>query len=201
MITIIDYDAGNIRSVEKACEYLGFEPKLSRDPRDILEADRIILPGDGNFGFAMEMLAKYELTDLIKDVIASGKMFLGICLGLQLLYEESEESPGADGLGIIKGKVLGFDRNAGLKVPQIGWNELEVSEKSRLFRGIESGSHVYFVHSFYGHAEDPDNVAAYCTYGARFDASIESGNLFACQFHPEKSGETGLKILNNFLTM
>ena len=201
MITIIDYDAGNIRSVEKACEYLGFEPKLSRDPEDILKADKIILPGDGNFGFAMGMLEKYELTELIKEVISSGKLFLGICLGLQLLYEESEESPGVSGLGIIKGKVIGFDPSQGLKVPQIGWNELEISEGSRLFRGIENGSHVYFVHSYYGHADDPGDIAAFCNYGVRFDASVEKDNLFATQFHPEKSGEIGLRILKNYLSM
>lgn len=198
MIAIIDYDAGNIRSVEKACAHLGQKALLTRERSEILKADRIILPGDGNFGFAMEMLKKFDLIDTIREAVSKEIPFLGICLGLQVLYESSEESPGVEGLGLIKGKVKEFDRKKGMKVPEIGWNSLRINPDGRLFKGVEDGSHVYFVHSFYGYADDRDIVKASCEYANIFDASIEKGNLFACQFHPEKSGNIGLGILENF---
>ena len=203
MIAIIDYDAGNIRSVEKALLYLGQEVKLTRDPKEILGADRAILPGVGSFGDAMEKIRGYGLEEVIREFAASGKPFLGICLGLQLLFPESEESPGVKGLSILQGKIRripekgpdGVER----KVPQIGWNDISINPDSRLFRGIGDKSFVYFVHSYYLDAENKAEVAATTEYGVTIDCSVESGNVFACQFHPEKSSDTGLMILKNFI--
>ena len=199
MIAIIDYDAGNIRSVEKAVSSLGYEAKVSRDKSEILSADHVILPGVGSFGDAMEKLKKYDLIDVIRKVAENGTPFLGICLGLQLLYEESEETPGVEGLCLLKGRCLRFDADKGLKIPQIGWNSLELINDGRLFKGIDDGAYVYFVHSFYVKAEEESTVKALCRYANTAHASVESGNIFACQFHPEKSGSVGLKILENFL--
>ncbi len=199
MTVIIDYDAGNIKSVEKALLKLGAEPVLSRDPAVIESADRIILPGVGAFGDAMEKLNHYGLTEALKEAAGSGKPFLGICLGQQLLFESSEESPGVRGLGILKGKVLRIPGKKGLKIPNIGWNSLDFPSEGRLFRGIPEGSFVYFVHSYYVHAEDREVVKASIEYGTDLDASVEKGNVFATQFHPEKSSDTGLQILRNFL--
>ena len=191
MIAIIDYDAGNTRSVEKAFQYLGEEVEITRDAERIKNASRVVLPGVGAFGDAMERLDKSGLSDIIRDVTSKGVPFLGICLGLQLLFDESEEAPGAKGLGILKGKVVRFDdENGALKIPHIGWNDLTFPKKGRLFEGIDEGAYVYFVHSYYLRAADSDIVAAKSSYGTAFDA---------CQFHPEKSAETGLKILKNFL--
>ena len=198
MIAIIDYDAGNIRSVEHALRYLGGTPEITRDIRKIMSADHVILPGVGAFGDAMRALAGYGLIEPIREVCRAGTPFMGICLGLQLLYESSEESPGERGLGIVPGKVLRFPASDGFKVPQIGWNSLRING-GRLFQGIPDGSFVYFVHSYFGRTEDSSLVTAYSDYSAEADASIESGNTFACQFHPEKSGEAGLAILENFL--
>lgn len=200
MVAIIDYDAGNIRSVEKACAYLGHEAELTRDREMILSADHIILPGVGAFGQAMERLHQYGLVDVIKEAVDRQIPFLGICLGLQLLFDSSEESPGVEGLGILKGKILRFSDKPGLKIPQIGWNSIHLQNKGRLFRGIDEQSYVYFVHSYYLRAENPSIVKATTEYGHTLvDASVESGNVFACQFHPEKSSSVGLAILNNFL--
>lgn len=200
MVAIIDYDAGNIRSVEKACAYLGHEAELTRDRETILRADHIILPGVGAFGQAMERLHQYGLVDVIKEAVDRQIPFLGICLGLQLLFDSSEESPGVEGLGILKGKILRFPDEPGLKIPQIGWNSIHLQNKGRLFRGIDEQSYVYFVHSYYLRAEDPSIVKATTEYGHTLvDASVESGNVFACQFHPEKSSSVGLAILKNFL--
>lgn len=201
MTAIIDYDAGNLRSVAKALEALGEEPFVTRDRDRILGADRVILPGVGAFGDAMEKLSGYGLTDVIREAAASGKPFLGICLGLQLLFEGSEESPEAEGLGVFKGHILRIPDGTGLKIPHMGWNSLEITEDSRLFAGIPQGSFVYFVHSYYLKAEDEDIVAASAEYGVRIHAAVERGNVCACQFHPEKSGDVGLKILRNFLRM
>ena len=201
MTAIIDYDAGNLRSVAKALEALGEELFVTRDRDRILGADRVILPGVGAFGDAMEKLSGYGLTDVIREAAASGKPFLGICLGLQLLFEGSEESPEAEGLGVFKGRILRIPDGAGLKIPHMGWNSLEITEGSRLFAGIPQGSFVYFVHSYYLKAEDEDIVAASAEYGVRIHAAVERGNVCACQFHPEKSGDVGLRILRNFLTM
>lgn len=199
MIAIIDYDAGNIKSVEKAINYLGSECTITRDKDAILNADGVILPGVGSFGDAMGKLENYGLVPVIKEVAKRGIPFIGICLGLQLLFDESEESPGVKGLSLLKGKIKRFPNDAGLKVPQIGWNSLKYDNPGRLFEGISEGAYVYFVHSYYLEAEDKNIVKASSQYGVNFHASVESGNIFACQFHPEKSSDVGLKILSNFL--
>ena len=199
MIAIIDYDAGNIKSVEKAINYLGSECTITRDPDVILNADGVILPGVGSFGDAMGKLENYGLIPVINQVAEKGIPFIGICLGLQLLFDESEESPGVKGLSLLKGKIKRFPSDMGLKVPQIGWNSLEYDNPGKLFEGISEGSYVYFVHSYYLEAEDKSIVKASSEYGVKFHASVELGNIFACQFHPEKSSDVGLKILSNFL--
>ncbi len=199
MVAIIDYDAGNIKSVIKAVEALGYEPRLTRDGSEILSASRVILPGVGAFGDCMKKLTDYGLVDIIKEVVNREIPFLGICLGHQLLFEESEESPGVKGLGILKGRIKRLPEDRGLKVPNIGWNSLDFPRKGKLFGGINKGAYVYFVHSYYLIAEDESIVTATTEYGVSVHASVESGNVFGCQFHPDKSSETGLKILGNFL--
>ena len=198
MIAIIDYDAGNLKSVEKALDYLGETPVITRDPDRILSADKVILPGVGAFGDAMGKLHQYQLVDVIKKVADQGTPFLGICLGLQLLFESSEESPGVDGLGICKGKIVRIPPKDGLKIPHMGWNSLKYDHPGRLFKGIPEGSYVYFVHSYYLQADEPEIVKASTEYGVSIHASVEQGNVFACQFHPEKSSDVGLEILKNF---
>ncbi len=199
MIAIIDYDAGNIKSVEKAIQYLGEKAVITRNRKEILEADGVILPGVGAFGDAMEKLHRYELVEVIRESVAQGQPFLGICLGLQLLFESSEESPGVEGLGILPGRILRLPAESGLKIPHIGWNNLHFPRKGRLFEGLDEGTFVYFVHSYYLEAKDPEIVTATAEYGTQIHASVESGQVFACQFHPEKSSEAGLKILENFI--
>ena len=201
MIAIIDYDAGNIRSVEKAVRYLGKEVTVTSEPEEILAADRVILPGVGAFGDAMKRLHAMGLVEVIRQAAGRGTPFLGICLGLQLLFEKSEESPGVPGLGLLQGEILRLPELPGLKVPHIGWNSLKYPNPGRLFRGIPEDSYVYFVHSYYLKAQDEGIVTATTEYGTLVHASVESGNLFACQFHPEKSSETGLTILENFLSI
>ncbi len=201
MTAIIDYDAGNIRSVENAVRYLGHEAVVTADSSRILSADHVILPGVGAFGDAMEKLRSAGLEDTIRQAVKAGIPFLGICLGLQLLFEESEESPGVKGLCLLPGRTRRIPEGDGRKVPQIGWNDLSFPRESRLFRGIPEGSYVYFVHSYYLEAADPADVAARTEYGVRIDAAVEKGNLFACQFHPEKSERTGMRILENFLNL
>ena len=198
MIGIIDYDAGNIRSVEKALSYLGEKTVVSRDPDILKSVDKVILPGVGSFGQAMENLHRYELVPVIQDMIKEGKPFLGICLGLQLLFESSEESPGVEGLGILKGKILKIPSSPGLKIPHMGWNSLQFQNNGRLFRNIPQDTYVYFVHSYYLQAQEPEIVKAVTGYGTEIHASVEKDNVFACQFHPEKSGKYGLEILKNF---
>lgn len=198
MIAIIDYDAGNIRSVEKAMAKLGQEVWITRDRERIMNADKVILPGVGSFGDAMAHLREYNLVEVIKDVVAEKKPFLGICLGLQLLYESSEETPGVEGLGILKGKILKIPEQKDLKIPHMGWNSLHLQNDGRLFRGIEQNPYVYFVHSYYLKAEEEETVKATTEYSVRIHASVEKDNVFACQFHPEKSSATGLRILRNF---
>lgn len=199
MIAIIDYDAGNIRSVEKALIYLGEEVCVTRDSNTIMNADQVILPGVGSFGDAMGKLKKYGLIPVIQDAVASKIPFLGICLGLQLLFENSEECPNVNGLGILKGRILRIPSSDGLKVPHIGWNSLSFPNEGRLYKGIKENSYVYFVHSYYLHAEDRSIVTAQTEYGTAIDASVEKSNVFACQFHPEKSSDVGLQILQNFI--
>ncbi len=198
MIAIIDYDAGNLKSVEKALQSLGEDVLVTRDRQELLSADKVILPGVGNFGDAMEKLEGFGLVNVIQDVIRQGKPFLGICLGLQLLFERSEEAPGVKGLGILKGEILRIPDGDGLKVPHIGWNSLKLQNQGRLFAGLEEEPYVYFVHSYYLKAADPQIVKAVTEYGVPIDASVEQGNVYACQFHPEKSSRTGLAILKNF---
>ena len=199
MIAIIDYDAGNIKSVEKALLSMGETPVLTRDPEVILQSDHIILPGVGSFGDAMENLNKFGLIDVIHEAINRQIPFLGICLGLQLLFESSEETPGVAGLGILKGKIVRIPEGPGLKIPHMGWNSLNVRDGASLFKGLEKEPYVYFVHSYYLQAKDPKIVAATAEYGVIIHASVEKENVFACQFHPEKSSKTGLAILKNFL--
>ena len=198
LIAIIDYDAGNIKSVEKAFEYLGQKAVVTRDGSIIKSADKVVLPGVGAFGDAMRKLDEYGLDGVIRETVDMGKPFLGICLGLQLLFDSSEESDGVKGLGILKGKIHKFPGDKGYKIPQIGWNSLEIRGDSVLFKDIPNQSYVYFVHSYYLKAEDEKIVTASTDYAAHVHAAVERDNIFACQFHPEKSGEVGLKILANF---
>ena len=198
MIAIIDFNAGNLKSVEKALHLLGEETVITRSFQEIEAADRVILPGVGAFGDAMEQLKKYELDKVIREVAAQGKPFLGICLGLQLLFEGSDESQGVEGLHILDGQVLRIPDAPGLKIPHIGWNSLELANDGRIFQGIENGAYVYFVHSYYLKAANEQIVKATTEYSTHIHASVEQGNVFACQFHPEKSGAVGLSILKNF---
>ncbi len=198
MIAILDYDAGNIRSVEKAFQYLGEETVLSRDRDEILSADKVVLPGVGAFGDAMNKLKDYNLVNTIYDVVDKKIPFLGICLGLQLLFESSDETPGVSGLGILPGNILRIPDKPGYKIPHIGWNSLELTNNGRLFEGVAENAYVYFVHSYYLKAEDEKMVKASTEYVTHIHASVEKDNVFACQFHPEKSGDVGLKILSNF---
>ena len=201
MIALIDYDAGNIRSVEKALAALGEETEVTRAAERILAADRVILPGVGSFGDAMGKLHSFQLVDVIKETIRRKTPFLGICLGLQLLFERSEESPGVEGLGILKGEILRIPEKDGLKIPHIGWNSLTFPNPGRLFEGIEENPYVYFVHSYYLKAAEPSIVTAETEYGTLIHASVEKDNVFACQFHPEKSSSVGLSILKNFISL
>ncbi len=198
MIAIIDYDAGNLKSVEKALEYLGEEVLITRDANEILSADKVILPGVGAFGDAMNKLNKFNLVDVIKEVPKRGIPFLGICLGLHLLYERSEESPGVLGLSILKGEVIKIPDKEGLKIPHMGWNKLNIKDNAFLFQEIGKEPYVYFVHSYYLKSYDEQDVCATTDYSVTIHASIEKQNIYACQFHPEKSGDIGLKILKNF---
>lgn len=199
MTAIIDYDAGNIKSVEKALISLGEDVVITRDKDTILSADRVILPGVGAFGDAMDKIRTYGLEEVIKEVVEKKIPFLGICLGLQLLFERSDESPEAEGLGLLKGEILRIPDEAGLKVPHIGWNSLKYPSQGKLFKGLEEDSYVYFVHSYYLKATDDSIVKATTEYGTLIHASVEKDNIFACQFHPEKSSEVGLTILKNFV--
>lgn len=204
MIAIIDYDAGNIKSVEKALLSLGEEVLVTRDPDEILAAEKVILPGVGAFGDAMEKLHEYGLVDVIRKVAEKQTPFLGICLGLQLMFESSQESEGVEGLGLLKGKILRIpdsldESGKPRKIPHIGWNSLRFPKESQLFAGLPQESYVYFVHSYYLQAQDADAVAATAEYGVTIHAAVEKDNIFACQFHPEKSSEVGLRILKNFV--
>lgn len=199
MVAIIDYDAGNIKSVEKAVNALGYDAVVTRDKDIILNADHVILPGVGAFGDAMKKLDSYGLIDVIKKVAADNIPFLGICLGLQLMFESSEEAPGVEGLSLLKGRIVLIPDSEDLKIPHIGWNSLKYPNKGRLFAGIPEDSYVYFVHSYYLQAEEAEIVRATTEYGTLIHASVEKDNVFACQFHPEKSSDVGMKILENFL--
>ena len=201
MIAIIDYDAGNIKSVEKAIQSLGEVSVVTRDREEILSADKVILPGVGSFGDAMEKIRSYGLEEVIHEVVAKKTPFLGICLGLQLMFERSDESEGVKGLGILKGEILRIPDKEGLKIPHIGWNSLKFPNEGRLFKGLKEDSYVYFVHSYYLKAEEPEIVTATTEYSTLIHASVEKDNVFACQFHPEKSSDVGLTILKNFINL
>lgn len=201
MIAIIDYDAGNIMSVQNALKKLGAQMILTRDEKTILSADKVILPGVGSFGDCMDNLNKYNLVEVIKDVVAKGTPFLGVCLGLQLMFEESEESPGVKGLGLLKGQIKRIPEGEYKKIPHMGWNSLELKRKGRLFDGIPDNPYVYFVHSYYLDAADKSIVVGTTEYNVSIDATVEKDNIFGCQFHPEKSSDVGLKILKNFVDL
>ncbi|MBQ7563539.1 MAG: imidazole glycerol phosphate synthase subunit HisH [Lachnospiraceae bacterium] len=201
MIALIDYDAGNIKSVEKAVEKLGYRQILTKDAETILNCDKIILPGVGAFGDAMKRLRDQELVSVIKKAVKEKIPFLGICLGLQLLFEDSEESAGVEGIGILKGHIRRIPAGEYRKIPHMGWNSLTLRNNGRLFRGIDENAFVYFVHSYYLDADDKTIVKAVTDYNTEIDASVEQENVFACQFHPEKSGAVGLRILKNFLEL
>lgn len=201
MIAIIDYDAGNIKSVEKALNYLGEEAIITRDHDEIVNSDKVILPGVGAFADAMEKIRHYGLEETIHEVVEKNIPFLGICLGLQLMFESSDEGPGVKGLGLLPGKILRIPKSGDLKIPHMGWNNIKVKEGSRLFKGLPDNPYVYFVHSYYLHAEEPEIVKAVTDYSTTIHASVEKGNVFACQFHPEKSSDIGIQILKNFVEL
>lgn len=201
MTVIIDYDAGNIKSVEKALQSLGETVEITDEAEKILAADRVILPGVGAFGDAMENLNRRNLVPVIKEVVKKKIPFLGICLGLQLLFERSDEAPGVEGLGILPGEILRIPASGGLKIPHMGWNSLHIQNSGRLFKDIPENTYVYFVHSYYLQAEEKEIVKATTQYSTCIHASVEKGNVFACQFHPEKSSRWGLKILENFAAL
>ncbi len=191
MIAIIDYGAGNLKSVKNALDYLKAGSRITDKPDEILSADRLILPGDGSFGFMMKNLEKKSLLKPIKDFINSNKPFLGICLGLQALFESSEESPGINGLSIFNGKVVKFKKG---KVPQIGWNKI-IPKNKKLFKN----EFMYFVNSYYAVPDDDSIIAAVTDYNGDFVSAIQSKNVTAVQFHPEKSGEAGIELLKRWL--
>ena len=199
MIAILDYDAGNIKRVEKALAYLDADAVLTRDPELILKADKVILPGVGAFGDAMGKIRGFGLEQAIRDVVKKGTPFLGICLGLQLIFESSEEAPSVTGLSLLKGNILKIPKGEYEKIPHMGWNSLHLKNDGRLFKGIDEGAYVYFVHSYYLKAAQEAAVKAETEYNTCIHASVEKDNIFACQFHPEKSGTVGLRILKNFI--
>ena len=201
MIAIIDYDAGNLRSVEKALKFIGEEAIITRDRQQILNADKVILPGVGHFRDAMNKLHHYQLVDVVKEVAAKHTPLLGICLGLQLFFERSDECNEIEGLSILKGEILRIPDGEGLKIPHMGWNSLSIRPDAKLFKGIPDQSYVYFVHSYYLKAKEEADVAATTYYSTLIHASVEKDNVFGCQFHPEKSGDVGLTILKNFASL
>ena len=201
MIAIIDYGAGNIQSVNKALKYIGCDCVVTRDKDMILKAGGAVLPGVGSFGDTMDTMESYGIKDTVLDFIKTKKHFLGICLGLQLLFPESEESPNKKGLSVFDGSITKIPADTGLKIPHIGWNSLDILKKDGIFKGIEDNAYVYFVHSYYVNAEDESIISAYTEYGQKLDIAVEKDNVFATQFHPEKSGETGMTILKNFIAL
>jgi glutamine amidotransferase len=200
MIAIVDYGAGNLQSVKNALDFIGAESVVTADAAIIESADGVILPGVGSFGDAMNSMKASGLVEAVKASAVSGKPFLGICLGLQLLFESSEESPGVEGLCVLKGKILKIP-DAGLKVPHMGWNSLEIKKTEGIFKDTPQNTYVYFVHSYYLAAANEAEVAAKTFYGVSIDAAVSAGNLFGVQFHPEKSGDLGLQMLRNFVAL
>lgn len=201
MIAIIDYGAGNIQSVYKALKYVGCDCIVTNDKNEIMKAEGAILPGVGSFGNSMDNMNKNGITETVREFINTKKPFLGICLGLQLLFPESEESPGVKGIDIFKGTVTKIPDGEGLKIPHMGWNSIKLLKKDGIFKGIKDNSYVYFVHSYYLNAENKGIVAAQTEYGVTIDAAVSYENVTATQFHPEKSGEVGLQMLRNFAEM
>lgn len=202
MIAVVDYDAGNIKSVEKALQYIGADVAVTRDADRIRKAAKVIVPGVGAFEDAMEKLNRYRLTEVIRDVAGEGTPIMGICLGLQLFFERSDESENdVPGLGLLPGEIVKFPAREGYKIPHMGWNSIQINPKSRLLKGIPENSYVYFVHSYYLKAKNREDVAATTDYIVDVHAAAEHGNIFATQFHPEKSGEVGLQILRNFISI
>lgn len=201
MIAVIDYGAGNIRSVYKALKHIGCECVITRDKDEIMNADGAVLPGVGSFGDTMDTMNSYGIKDTVIEYINCEKPFLGICLGLQLLFPESEESPNVKGLSVFDGTITKIPSGEGLKIPHIGWNSLKINEKSRLFKGIEQNAYVYFVHSYFLNASDRSIVSAQTEYGVTIDAAVEKGNVFATQFHPEKAAKRDLKFSEILLTL
>ena len=201
MIAVIDYGAGNLQSVVKAFNFIGCDVCVTADKDELKEASAAVLPGVGAFGDAMNCLKNSNLINPVLDFIETGKPFLGICLGLQLLFQGSEETPGVSGLGVFNGKILKIPAETGLKIPHIGWNSLDIKKPEGLFQNLEPNPYVYFVHSYYLKAEQSEIVSSTTTYGVQIDASVQNGNLFATQFHPEKSGKIGLQMLKNFSSL
>jgi glutamine amidotransferase len=201
MVAIIDYGAGNLQSVKKALDFLGFENEITQDKEKIASASHIILPGVGSFGDAMASIKERGLEDTIKQAASGDKPFLGICLGLQLLFESSEESPNVEGLGIFKGDIVTIPKDRGLKVPHMGWNSLSIKQNEGIFKDIKDDSYFYFVHSYYLKNADDEVVAATTQYGTEIECAVQKGLVCATQFHPEKSGDVGLQLLKNFMAM
>ena len=196
-IAVVDYGIGNLRSAEKALQHLGADARLTSDARDIEHAHAVVLPGVGNFGACMRALRASGLEAPTRAAAVDGRPFLGICVGMQMLFEGSDESPGVDGLGIIKGRITRLPDS--VRLPQMGWNTLERSPGSRLVAGLADPAWCYFVHTFAPDPTDASDVAAWCDYGRRFAAAVERGPVWATQFHPEKSGDVGLALLGNFV--
>jgi len=202
MIALVDYGMGNLRSVEKALQRVGGEVRMIRDAAPVAQADALVLPGVGAFGDCMKNLGRQGLVEPLKAFLCAGKPFLGICLGYQALFETSEENPGVAGLGILPGRVVRFPADAALKVPQIGWNRLRLRRPDcPLLRGLPEGAYVYFVHSYYPEPSNPVDVCTETDYGRPFASMVWRDRIFACQFHPEKSQDIGLKILENFVRL
>jgi imidazole glycerol phosphate synthase, glutamine amidotransferase subunit len=202
LIAIIDYGVGNLRSVEKAFQFIGKDVTVTSDVELVSEADAVVLPGVGAYSDAMANLRNAGMVDVVKQAIAQNKPFLGICLGMQLLFDYSEEGGShVEGLGIFRGAIRQLPRDMGLKVPHMGWNSLKIKESCPLFKNLSINPYVYFVHSFYLEAKDRELVAATTEYGVSIDAAIAKGNVFASQFHPEKSGSVGLEMLRNWISL
>lgn len=202
MIAVVDYDAGNIKSVEKALQYIGAECIVTRDVNQIRKAEKVIVPGVGAFEDAMKKMNHFQLTEVLREIAKNGTPIMGICLGLQLFFERSDESGNdVEGLGLLPGEIVRFPEKEGFKIPHMGWNSLKINPSSRLMKGIPQEAYVYFVHSYYLKAKNPEDVVATTDYIVDVHAAVEHENIFATQFHPEKSGEIGLQILRNFVAL